>query len=246
MKHILYAILAGAMVAGSFSGSRAAEYELASPDGRTQMCISTAPQLSYSIRYDDNTVVNPSPIALSLQSGEVWNGASHLLSVEKKEHDGTVYPLFGKNKEIADCYNELTLSFEGGYAVCFRLYNEGAAYRFRGQRAPSDSLVVADETAVFDLADDPGVILPETNNYTAWELSHKLYDSVSDIKEGVYGITPMLFDNKVRRYKVVVAEADLNDYPGLYLRKAMVRCKATGLHIPNVLRWVVGETSLLL
>lgn len=220
MKHILYAILAGAMVAGSFSGSRAAEYELASPDGRTQMCISTAPQLSYSIRYDDNTVVNPSPIALSLQSGEVWNGASHLLSVEKKEHDGTVYPLFGKNKEIADCYNELTLSFEGGYAVCFRLYNEGAAYRFLGQRAPSDSLVVADETAVFDLADDPGVILPETNNYTAWELSHKLYDSVSDIKEGVYGITPMLFDNKVRRYKVVVAEADLNDYPGLYLRKS--------------------------
>lgn len=220
MKNMLFiTTLAAAMVAGSLTGIRAAEYELTSPDGRLQMNVTTAPSLSYAISYDSNAVVNASPIALSLQSGEVWNGTSNLLSVDKKEHNGKVYPLFGKNKEIADCYNELTLSFDGGYAVCFRLYNEGAAYRFLGERAPADSLVIADETAVFDFADDPGVILPETNNYTSWELSHKLYDGVSDIKEGVYGITPMLFDNKMQHYKVVVAEADLHDYPGLYLRK---------------------------
>ena len=90
------------MVAGSLTGIRAAEYELTSPDGRLQMNVTTAPSLSYAISYDGNAVVNASPIAPSLQSGEVWNGTSNLLSVDKKEHKGKVYPLFGKNKEIAE------------------------------------------------------------------------------------------------------------------------------------------------
>lgn len=220
MKYIrLITSVMTVLATGNITGCLAADYSLQSPDGRLQMAVCTVPRLTYALTMDNNDVVRPSEIGMTLQNGEVWNGTSQISSVHRASVDGKVYPLFGKNKELVDCYNELTLTFEDGYSVCFRLYNEGAAYRFCGERAASDSLVVADETATFRLADDPGVILPETDNYTAWELSHNLYDHVSDVKDGVYGITPMLFDNQSRKYKVVVAESDLNSYPGLYLQK---------------------------
>ena len=68
-------------------------------------------------------------------------------------------------------------------------------------------------------ADDPAVILPETTNFTAWELSNVLYEGISKIEEHKYGITPTLFTNKMQNVRVVVAESDLNNYPGMYLRK---------------------------
>ena len=39
------------------------------------------------------------------------------------------------------------------------------------------------------------------------------------IEEHKYGITPTLFTNKMQNVRVVVAESDLNNYPGMYLRK---------------------------
>lgn len=80
-------------------------------------------------------------------------------------------------------------------------------------------MIVVDEEASFNLADDPAVILPETTNFTAWELSNVLYEGISKIEEHKYGITPTLFTNKMQNVRVVVAESDLNNYPGMYLRK---------------------------
>ena len=61
------------------------------------------------------------------------------------------------------------------------MYNEGMAYRFCGNLPEQDSLIVADEEASFNLGDDPAVILPETTNFTAWELSNVLYEGISKI-----------------------------------------------------------------
>ncbi len=36
-----------------------------------------------------------------------------------------------KFAKIHENYNELRIEFDGGYAVVFRAYNEGAAYRLR-------------------------------------------------------------------------------------------------------------------
>lgn len=39
------------------------------------------------------------------------------------------------------------------------------------------------------------------------------------MRDGEWGLTPMLFDNRKHDYKVVVAESDLHNYPGMYLKK---------------------------
>ena len=121
-----------AMTVGFVANCHATTYTLSSPDGRLQMGIHTNPRLYYTVSIDNNEVVASSPIGLMMHDGRMWNGTTTITNATTSSHDGLVYPLMGKNKEIADCYNELVLTFDNEYAVHFRLYNEGAAYRFVG------------------------------------------------------------------------------------------------------------------
>ncbi|MBQ5750144.1 MAG: glycoside hydrolase family 97 catalytic domain-containing protein, partial [Bacteroidaceae bacterium] len=219
LKFIKTIICMVAMIVGLTANSLAAHYTLTSPDGRLQMGIYTEPRLYYTVSMDGNEVIAPSPIGMVMCNGSMWNGTSAITNVAQSSHDGVVYPLMGKNKVVPDCYNELVLSFGGEYDVHFRLYNEGAAYRFVGTGAATDSLVVAHEVATFDIKDNPAVVLPDTTTYTSWEVTHSMYDRLSDMRDGEWGLTPMLFDNRRHDYKVVIAESDLHNYPGMYLKK---------------------------
>lgn len=218
MKTINVVLLVVAMIVGVTANSHAADFSLQSPNGRLVMTISNNPRLSYSLSMDGNVVVKPSPIGMVMQDGRMWNGTSHILKETRRSHDDVVYPLFGKNKTLQDRYNELVLSFEG-YNLYFRVYDEGAAYRFEGTGSATDTLIVAHETASFDIADNPAVTLPDTTTYTSWEVTQTVYEKLSDMRNGEWGLTPMLFDNRVHDYKVVVAESDLHNYPGMYLCK---------------------------
>ena len=220
MKKIFRIVICSVVMAvGYCLGCHATHFHLVSPDGRLHMNISNEPRLTYSLSIDNNEVVATSPIGMLMQDGRMWNGATTIVDVQQRSHDDVVYPLFGKNKQIRDCYNELVLTFKGDYAVHFRLYNEGAAYRFVGVGNASDSLVVAHETATFAMTDNPAVVLPDTTTYTSWEVTHSTYEKLSDMRDGEWGLTPMLFDNRCHDYKVVVAESDVHNYPGMYLRK---------------------------
>ncbi|MBP3349154.1 MAG: glycoside hydrolase family 97 protein [Bacteroidaceae bacterium] len=208
-----------AMIVGLTANSLAAHYNLTSPDGRMQMEIYTEPRLYYTVSMDGNEVIAPSPIGMVMNDGRMWNGTSTITNVAQSSHNDVVYPLMGKNKVVPDYYNELILSFDDEYDVHFRVYNEGAAYRFVGTGAATDSLVVAHEVATFDIKDNPAVVLPDTTTYTSWEVTHSIYDRLSDMSDGEWGLTPMLFDNRRHDYKVVIAESDLHNYPGMYLKK---------------------------
>jgi alpha-glucosidase len=194
-------------------------YHLSSPDKKLTLTISNTHVLSYNLTANGKTVAENASLGMTLSSGQSWGYGDKVLHYKRSKANETVKLVAGNYKEIKDRYNGLRLDFEKGYSVIFRLYNEGMAYRFQGNGNASDSITVTDEKADFRLADDPAVVMPETNTLTAWELSHTLYGSVSSIENGKYGITPMLFDNKAKKLKIVIAESDLNNYPGMYLQK---------------------------
>jgi len=194
-------------------------YNLLSPDKKVALTVSNDSVLGYSLVYHGKKVTLNSTLGMTLQSGNRWGYGDKVIKKTSRKENSIVKLVTGNYREITNEYNELKLNFDGGYSVSFRLYNEGMAYRFEGNGSVKDSVTVTAEKADFRLLDDPAVILPETNNFTAWELSHTLYSAVSDIKNGKYGITPILFDNKKQGLKVVIAESDLNNYPGMYLQK---------------------------
>lgn len=211
--------LFGWCLCGLIQAQEPAVYTLASPNSRLTLKVQSETVLQYSLSLDGQELIHPSAIRLNMADQTVWGEKGEIIGVSTCSNNEKVYPVAGNNRELQDNYNELSLKFREGYSVVFRMYDEGMAYRFCGNLPAQDSLVVVSEDASFCLADDPAVILAETDNFTAWELSNVLYNKVSDIPENKYGITPALFTDEKRNVRIVVAESDLNNYPGMYLRK---------------------------
>lgn len=200
-------------------------YKFTSPDKKVEITVVNDSILSYSLIYHGKSVTRYSSLGITLNSGKRWGYGDKVINKTEHYENNVVKLVTGNYKDINNEYNELKLSFNAGYSVYFRLYNEGMAYRFEADGQKADSITVQSEKADFRLSDDPAVIFPETDNFTSWELSNKLYSSVSKIDNGKYGVTPVLFDNNKQGLKVVIAESDLNNYPGMYLQKQGVSMK---------------------
>lgn len=194
-------------------------YRLFSPDSSLAITITNDTVLRYSLTKDRSTVIRPSVIRMQMTNGKSWGERGNITGTATGHVDEKVYPVTGNNRELLNRYNELVLRFEAGYSVIFRLYDEGMTYRFCGDRPAQDSLIVASEDATFDLAGDPSAIVAQTDNFTSWELSHVAYERLSAVPELIYGTTPMLFTGRDPSCRIVIAESDLNRYPGMYLRK---------------------------
>ena len=62
---------------------------------------------------------------------------------------------FYRQARFTEHYNQLRLTFEGGYAVTFRVFDQGCAYRIE-THLPGER-TVAGEVAEFNFAGDPGL-----------------------------------------------------------------------------------------
>lgn len=218
-KYYIFFALIGMFLCPLAWAQNSPVYKLSSPDNRLILIIENNNGLRYSLKMGHDIIISPSAIRMTMEDGKIWGSKGEVLSISRTTTSEKIYPVAGNNNELSNHYNGLILKYKGNYSVAFRMYNEGMAYRFCGNLPAKDSLIVHSEEASFNLADNPSIILPETNNFTAWELSNVSYSHISDIAQNKYGITPTLFTNEKKKVRIVIAESDLNNYPGMYLRK---------------------------
>ncbi len=179
----------------------AGTYLLRSPDRKLSVKVVINDSITYSISFNNTEVIKPSVIAMRLDKQVL----GYLSDLKK-----------GKASESKE-YNELVFVSPDHYSVIFRAYNEGIAYRFVTDL--KDSVKVLSERAEFNVKGDAGAVLAETENYTSWELPYVEYSSVASVNEGKRAVTPALFTYKNTGIKVVLAESDVFDYPGMYIKK---------------------------
>jgi alpha-glucosidase len=107
------------------------EYNVKSPDGRTELSVETTGGVSVSVRYDNRELI--SGLTPELQLGEVtFPGPKPALAraVTSSVNEVLVPVVPRRNSRVPDVYNALTLRFRGGVAIDFRVYDDGMAYRF--------------------------------------------------------------------------------------------------------------------
>ena len=56
----------------AFSAEAQKQYSLASPNGELKTTINTGKQLTYDITFQDELVLQTSPLSMTLDNGEVW------------------------------------------------------------------------------------------------------------------------------------------------------------------------------
>lgn len=199
-------------------------YSLSSPDGNLRTTVTVGDEIRLRLDAGDTPLLAPSPVAMTLEGGEVLGQNARVVRTKKSSVDQTIAsPLYKKNR-VVERYNQLTLSFRGDFGLVVRLYDDGLAYRFTTDR--KGTLRVEDECVAFTFPSDYRAVVPYVARGKEFDFESQFFNSF----ENTYTTAPITELNPGRLiflpalveldggYKLVITEADLEGYPGLYLR----------------------------
>ena len=100
----------------------AAEYEVASPDGKVQAKVVCDNGTMYSLSYNGQALIADSPLSMTLSDGTVW-GTSKVRKAAVKSVNEPITATFYRKAMIENAYNELNLDY-GAYNLVLRAYND--------------------------------------------------------------------------------------------------------------------------
>ena len=244
MKNLLTFLLAAFMTLSL--GAAPKQYNLTSPDGRLEMKIHVGEGLSYDVLHDGVLLLENSRMSMTLQDGTIYGAPGQTLKrARTRSVDRTVKSPVYKKSEVEEKFNELTLEFKGFKAV-FRAYDEGCAYRFiSGSEKP---FIVSDEQADFRFPEDRTAYIPYVNKKWKGSLQDILVNdfqcpyTCSKLSEWIdrWSIAPILVQCPEGK-SVVITEADLMDYPGMFLYNYK---KGTGETLSGYFARVPGDVEI--
>jgi len=201
-------------------------YHLNSPDGKIQLTLLIDKEkISYSLTHGSTIIMNASTLSMKLADGtlglnpKVINASSSAVNRE-------IQSPFYKKKSINENCNLLKITFKGNFSLQFRVYNSGVAYRFETNF--KNPITVVNEEADFNFTTDDLTYAAFSNTKPTVPIDQQYFNSF----ENWYEVKPLSQTNMNRLIltpalqqaadgkKVVITEANLIDYPGMFLQKA--------------------------
>jgi alpha-glucosidase len=203
----------------AISGPAAAQssYDLRSPDKRIEIRIRTAPRLRYDVVLNGAAVMEDCTLSLDVDHVILGVHNPKVVSAKERSYDQVVEPAVRqKSATIREHYNEVRLEMEGGYAVVFRAYNEGVAYRFETS-LPQKQVKIYGEEAKFNFPRNVIAYYPQEDSFFSHNERHYVPQLLSEIAPEFIATMPVVLDAG-RGAKIAIAESDLEEYPGMWLR----------------------------
>ena len=196
------------------SCSAEGSYTLTSPDGKVVAEVNVGNGTTYSVAFDQKSILSPSAVAMRLEDGTML-GSGRVRRVSQYSKSESITPQFYFKSTIEDNYNALKVEFADRSAIEFRAYNDGVAYRFITNR--KQAFTVQNEVAAFDFAKPYNCWIAYNNltgtkkdkYFTSFEHRYK-YLPINQIDAARLAFTPVVVD--VEGIKVVVAESDVENY----------------------------------
>jgi alpha-glucosidase len=214
------------VVASLVSMDAAAQQPLrvASPDGRNVVRVETRDGgLYYSVDRNGRHVLLPSRLGFAFRGGDTLAGALRITGASRDSADQTWTQPWGEVARVRDHHRELRVRVAEDrapgrrFAVVFRAFDDGVGFRYEVSDSGSlGDYEMMDELTEFALAD----------NARAWWISAGCCDP--DRQERLYSSGPVSRLDTVQTpltlqmtdgTQVVIHEASLVDYAGMYLAR---------------------------
>ena len=217
MKHFTNIVLVMLLFSVTTYATNATSFNIVSPDGRIKVKIELKDKIYYSLTYEGQQLIDPSPISMELYDGTFFGKYPVARRNKLRNVNNDLVPLYGKRKVINDHFNELVITFKGNYTIIVRMYDEGFAYRFGC--AKKGKIIVKKEEVSFHFSGD----------YKIWS-SHNLSNSFEHSYEDFYeqsnisqfpssmAMLPILVQTDAN-ISMVITESGLEDYPGFHVVK---------------------------
>lgn len=161
MKRTIAFCTACTLFVGMYAGNK--DFRLKSPDGNLKIEVHQNEDSQWTISLNDSEhkLLAPSLIGFKGDGSTIYPSAGSTVDVsDVTKHRGVWKPIWGKRENVADEYNERSISFSDAGAnltVTVRAYNDGMAFRYSVPENAAEG-IKAEERTVFNFAGD----------YTAW------------------------------------------------------------------------------
>ncbi|MDR3653616.1 MAG: glycoside hydrolase family 97 protein [Paludibacter sp.] len=243
MRNKLTGLIAVLLISTMVSAQKTKDFVLKSPDGNLTLQVASGQKLLWSVQLKGKQIIAPSDIALELENGEVLGERVRINSSKTEKVNSSFATLNYKKSTITDVYNELTLNCKNDFGVKFRVYNDGVAYRFFTTK--KNEIIVKNEIANFNFTEDYKAFIPYMWDYrdgakfnSSFEALYK-ESPISKFAPDSLAFLPLLVDEGDNN-KVVIIEADLEDYPGMYLNMNDTHKGFMGVYAPYPLETKMG------
>ncbi len=190
--------------------------DLLSPNGEIKVSINLSDKIYYSITGNDQELLTKNHLAMILKDGVLGENPK-LISAKKTKGEEIIKPYISlKFSTVKSNYNDLKMTFKGNYAVEFRAFDDGIAYRFiTGKKGEVE---VMNEDFSINFPDNYLLHLQQNNGFkTAYEELYQHVESTNWKQTDKMANLPVLIDTK-KQYKILISESDLSDYPGMFLK----------------------------
>ena len=219
MKKIIFLTIA--LFAACSASAAPKEYGLSSPDGKLKVSVEAGEGLFYSLSHEGDVLLERSLIGMYMTDGTVFGGIQPVRKVTRRSVDQKISTVLFKKAEVIDRYNEMTLRFKH-FSLVFRAYDDAMAYRFVSHL--KGRYEVETEFADFAFPEDwnmwaayvcQHVETLDSQFYNSFENQYE-YVPFSQWNKDRMAFLPLMADGPDGK-KIVITEADLMNYPGMYL-----------------------------
>lgn len=210
-----YLLICSILPACLFTAS-AKDITLRSPDSKIAITITVAQDLRWSVEYNGEKLLLPGRMALSLSNGMQPGVQPQVISTKTRSVNSIIEAVVPvKSRLIQDIFNEVRLNCKGNYAVVFRAYNDGVAYRF--ETAVKDSILVNNETIEYNFSGNNRVFWPQETDKDYQSHYESLYKdtAVAAFSNQQHAALPFLTQT-ASGVSMLISESDLYDYPNAF------------------------------
>ena len=205
------------------SAGMAQTIHVKSPNGKIDMALESGAKLTWSVKHENTEVIAPSAISLTLGNGVVLGNNAKVISTKDSKVSTTFATPFYKKESVVDEYNQVKVTFKDDFGLILRAYNDGVAYRFFTNK--KGQIIVEYEEANFNFSKDHKAYVPyvrdlrENDMYTSAFEANYVEIPLSKFVKDSLAISPLLVDLGNGK-KAAIIEADLEDYPGMFLTRS--------------------------
>ena len=212
MNHILF-LLTAAFCFPSITVAKI--IEAGSPDKKNVITIETDNQVSYSLSRNGTKILDTCPLSLTV-GNDTWGTDKCRKITRKSVSEKVEFIVPRKYKETVDNYNQVELIYKD-YKIEFRIYNDGVAYRFVS--TANNKQPVKKESVSFRFGQDHTSYTLLTDQLQNWFEQDYTVKPINALPKDSFSVAPVMVE--VDKYKVLLAEANLYNYPGMYLQPAL-------------------------
>ena len=222
MKTIKIYLLFAATITGVFT--QAQDFSVKSPDNNIVVNINNSEKLTYSVKFNGQTIVDQSSMGFEFKDEEPMTGNFTVVDQKNTRVNETWSPVVkSKHATVIDNYNELHLYLREKLApmrqmeLIVRTFNDGAAFQYKLLRAAriGERRIVRELTS-FNIPGDPKAWIVEYGRYSTSNEAEFFEHPLSYLNEKSIAGMPLLMEYNSKCW-VAITEARIDNYAAFYI-----------------------------